>query len=104
MWPFSQPTWKAVASSKQTRRNDEIQKALATLPAVTGTRGDEQYTSASASQIVRNISQGKLDYTWRVIYVLNCSSSGKWTAVNVVAAYIRRAADVQKHSNPITEG
>jgi hypothetical protein len=62
MWPFSQPTWKTVASSKQIRRSDEIQKALATLPAVTDTRADEQYTRASASQIVRNISQGKLSY------------------------------------------
>jgi Asp-tRNA(Asn)/Glu-tRNA(Gln) amidotransferase A subunit family amidase len=36
--------------------------------------------------------------------VLNCSSSGKWTAFDVVVAYIRRAAYVQDHSNPITEG
>ena len=29
---------------------------------------------------------------------------GKWTALDVTAAYIRRAAQIQRLHNPITEG
>jgi hypothetical protein len=59
MWPFSEPRWKIVAASKQGHREEEIQKIASVLPALReGSNPDEQYTSASATQIVQNISKG----------------------------------------------
>ena len=59
MWPFSEPRWKVVSASKQRLREEEIQKVASVLPALRDDSNlDEQYTSASATQIVQNISKG----------------------------------------------
>ncbi|KAG8754486.1 hypothetical protein FRC14_005020 [Serendipita sp. 396] len=87
MFPFSQPAWKSIASSKQETRAKRIDAAVTTLSKEVGSLDakDEEYLRASAAEIVRNISEGK------------------WLAVNVAAAYIRRAVRVQELHNPITE-
>jgi hypothetical protein len=63
MWPFSQPTWKNIASAKQNARNEAIRSTVASFPrGETSTDETEayyaQYTGASAVQIVENISSG----------------------------------------------
>jgi hypothetical protein len=59
MWPFTEPTWKRVSASKQSRRDESVASCLTTLPGVNVQTDDEQYTCATASQIVENISNGK---------------------------------------------
>ncbi|PVF99329.1 amidase signature enzyme [Serendipita vermifera] len=85
MWLFTQPAWKRISASKQSRREEAITTCLASLSAESAESGDERYTNATASQIVENIA------------------NGKWLAVDVAVAYIRRAAYVQGLYNPITE-
>jgi hypothetical protein len=65
MWPFSEPTWKTIAASKQRLREHEIQKVSSVLPALwEDPSHNEQYTSASSTQIVQNISEGSaLNFT-----------------------------------------
>jgi hypothetical protein len=66
MWPFSEPRWKIVAASKQGLREEEIQKIASVLPTLReDSIPDEQYTSASATQIVQNISKGTV-FTFRI--------------------------------------
>ncbi|CCA70440.1 related to amidase (acetamidase) [Serendipita indica DSM 11827] len=85
MWPFSQPNWKSIAASKQQTRQELVDEALTTLATTSADSSTDQYTRASASEIVKNIE------------------SGQWTASDVMEAYIIRAGTVQRLHNPITE-
>ncbi|KZS94601.1 amidase signature enzyme [Sistotremastrum niveocremeum HHB9708] len=82
MWPFSDSSWKTVASQKTKERDARISKTVTSLDVF---KGAEASLQATASEIVQGIQ------------------SGKWTAVEVVHAYIRRAAVAQEKTNCLTE-
>lgn len=59
MWPFTQAEWKIISVSKQKTRDEAIDKAANSLPKSAEPGPDNEYLSASASEIVKNIAEGE---------------------------------------------
>jgi len=84
MWPFSDNSWKTVAAEKQAQREKLISAITATGKVEVSAEHNEILRS-TASDIVAAIEQKK------------------WTAKQVVSAFIARAAVAQKVTNCYTE-
>nr|GAT55492.1 amidase [Mycena chlorophos] len=78
MWPFK-PQWQVLSEAKRAKRDNAL---LTTLQSV---ENKQEFLRATTSQIVANID------------------SGKWTASQVVAAFISQAIVAQKQTNCLTE-
>ena len=100
MWPFWSAPYEAIIQSKRASRD----AALATAGNFVAAE-HEQYLCATG--------------TFSFLYLLKCSSSathlsatevvkrieaGRWTATEVLEAYIARAADAHAQTNCLTEG
>jgi len=87
---MSHTSYRDVSTQKRHVRDEAIQHVVDSLPEPlahdTAEKGFLEYLGADVTQIVRNIEQRK------------------WTAVEVVTAYIWRAIKAQEATNCLTEG